>query len=534
LFLDGLDEMPSSVRSAALERLDNETANLRTVLTSRPDEYRHAIAQGRLGNTAVVEVQPVEPDAAHDYLIRDQVGEQRHSWEQVGSYLQAHPGSVAARALNNPLALSMARATYQNLNPTELIDSDRFTTVALLREHLLDRIMVSAWPDGRRRAYVTKWLAWIAHRMDTDRDLVWWDIPAFISLWQLRLAIGLGIGLPAGLAAGVPIERERGWLFGVGAGLLVLAVGLLVEFMFGFEGRFSTEPETLTLRWPRFADLRSTLEEVFEIGLVFLLVCGLAGGLIGAVLVGHAHGITILAVLWLAGVVAFGLVGAAVVGHRTALGGSGAEGAIAGAIAYGLGFGLVLALVVALPLGLVVGGLGAVLSVLKGLLQSVLWGGLIGAAFGLGFGVVAAPVDAWTAPVAKSPGLTTHATYRNVRSLSVIFGLVDVILIALLVALVSGFARPPGVVLVTSLVILVLGGLVGGLRNWLRFRQVALVKLTEFALGLSGNGRVHFLRILEDARHHQVLRQAGTVYQFRHAELQDHLAKIHGQQESAP
>ena len=33
------------------------------------------------------------------------------------------------------------------------------------------------------------------------------------------------------------------------------------------------------------------------------------------------------------------------------------------------------------------------------------------------------------------------------------------------------------------------------------------------------------MRVLEDAHHRQVLRQAGAVYQFRHAELQDHLAK---------
>jgi hypothetical protein len=32
------------------------------------------------------------------------------------------------------------------------------------------------------------------------------------------------------------------------------------------------------------------------------------------------------------------------------------------------------------------------------------------------------------------------------------------------------------------------------------------------------------MRVCEDALDRQVLRQAGAVYQFRHAELQDHLA----------
>jgi hypothetical protein len=330
-----------------------------------------------------------------------------------------------------------------------------------------------------------------------------------------------------GLSVGLLIEREHGLLVGLAAGLLALAVGLLAEIIFLFESLFPIEPKMLKPRWPRFRDLRSTLEDVLTFGFVFLLVCGLGGGAIGVVLVGFAHGFGIWAVLWLVGVLAFGLVGAVTVGHRTALGGSWGVGAVAGALAYGVGFGLPVALVVALPLGLGLGGLSGVLSVLKGVLQYVLWGGLVGAAFGLGSGLVVTLVDAWTAPFASSIAATTHATYRNVRTSSVAFGLVDLLLVALLVGLESGFARSLGTVLVTSLMIMLLGAILGGLASGLRFKQVALVKLTEFTLGLTGQGHVHFLRILEDARHLGVLRQAGAVYQFRHAELQDHLAKIH-------
>ena len=53
------------------------------------------------------------------------------------------------------------------------------------------------------------------------------------------------------------------------------------------------------------------------------------------------------------------------------------------------------------------------------------------------------------------------------------------------------------------------------------------VNLTQLILAATGVGRVKFIRVLEDAHHRQVLRQAGAVYQFRHAELQDHLAEIH-------
>jgi hypothetical protein len=52
------------------------------------------------------------------------------------------------------------------------------------------------------------------------------------------------------------------------------------------------------------------------------------------------------------------------------------------------------------------------------------------------------------------------------------------------------------------------------------------VKLTEIILAFEERSRVNFRRLLEDALDRQLLRQAGTVYQFRHAELQDHLAAM--------
>jgi len=56
-----------------------------------------------------------------------------------------------------------------------------------------------------------------------------------------------------------------------------------------------------------------------------------------------------------------------------------------------------------------------------------------------------------------------------------------------------------------------------------------LLGLTQVVFALRLRGRVRFMRVCEDALDRQVLRQAGAVYQFRHAELQDHLAAIHRQ-----
>jgi predicted NACHT family NTPase len=43
LFLDGLDEMATDARARALKRVETESAGLRIVLSSRPNEYRHTV-----------------------------------------------------------------------------------------------------------------------------------------------------------------------------------------------------------------------------------------------------------------------------------------------------------------------------------------------------------------------------------------------------------------------------------------------------------------------------------------------------------
>lgn len=74
LFLDGLDEMAPTTQHHALARINQEGSGLRIVLSSRPNEYRNAIIGQRMHNTAIVEVQPVDPDEASTYLLHDQIG----------------------------------------------------------------------------------------------------------------------------------------------------------------------------------------------------------------------------------------------------------------------------------------------------------------------------------------------------------------------------------------------------------------------------------------------------------------------------
>jgi hypothetical protein len=66
-------------------------------------------------------------------------------------------------------------------------------------------------------------------------------------------------------------------------------------------------------------------------------------------------------------------------------------------------------------------------------------------------------------------------------------------------------------------------GLAGGLMVGLGGVSGQLL-VAEEVLAISGH-RVRFIRFLEMGLDRQVLRQAGAVYQFRHADLQDRLAE---------
>ena len=422
LFLDGLDEMAPAAQAPALARIDREGAGLRLVLSSRPEEYQQAVSAERIYKTAVIELQAVGPDEARAYLVRDQIGAQHDRWARVGDYLTSHPDSIAARALNNPLTLSLARLTYDNQNPTLLTDPTQFATVAALRNHLIDRILITAYPDEPQRAHATWWLAWIAHHLGTDRDIAWWHIPTWIPEGKLYLGVRLVVGLAGGLVVGL----AGGLAGGLGVGL-VLAI--MVVLGFGImvtpgPGEVGKEPQTILPRWPRPRVLLGLLLLVLGSG----LVVGLTGGL-----------------------------------------------------GVGLGVGLLF-------------GLTALLTLL----------------------------EFWTEPLPHASTATPIATYRIDCGTSIRSGLTGGLVLGLGVGLALGLTGGLLLGLVGGLAV----GLPFGLRGVLRGGAVK-VSFTELVLAITGAGRVKFIRVLEDAHHRQVLRQAGAVYQFRHAELQDHLAKIH-------
>ena len=443
LFLDGLDEMPEPVRALALRRLSEEAGGLRVVLTSRPEEYAWAAQFLRpWGNVAVIELRPVGPADAADYLLHEQHGPRRGAWQRVAASLTEHPDSVAARTLNNPLTLTLAREAYARRDPSELADPAIFGTEVALRGYLNDQIMVTAYPDGRQRAHAVRWLAWVAQSLGTNRDLPWWEIPAWIPRWQLRLVrvftITIVVGLINAVALDIISAFTKGFTGNLAIGLAAnlghgMATGLLFGLVFGIWLGRRARPRELVPRWPRPAALQRVFSDGFT--LVIAIWFALTWGLFGAT--------------------AFGPVGGL---------------AIAAAVALAVEFR-----------------------------------------------------NLWSIPSAYSPSATAAGTYSADRWTTAVtaltLGLV-MVLAGLATGVSLGFASP----LANDLANGVPWGISVAAAAWLAIGQAPRVTFTEIVLACQRRGRVRLMRLLEDAADRQVLRQAGIVYQFRHATLQDRLA----------
>ena len=343
-----------------------------------------------------------------------------------------------------------------------------------LRVHLLDQILIAAYPDPGERAHATYWLGWLAHKMGTQpngpiRELRWWQIPSWIPRWQ----VGLTGALVAGLSVSVGVWLA--WLFidiawlildlvvaesrffkillaGLGFGLF----GALIVGLVSVLGVEAITPRSMAVRWPKLQDLRSMAAMVLRIGPVFALGFGLLSGIGIGLDEGLANGLS------------------------AAVGG-------------GLTFGLIFGVVLGVPLGL---------------------------------------VEVWRTPLAAMMAVTPRLVYRrDVRSHRVS---------GLMIGLTGGIVGGIGGWLTGPWLIspaasgwyggLALGsafglalGLVNGLVGGFRAGAASSLLFTELALWLRGR-RLRFMPLLESALDRQVLRQAGAVYQFRHADLQDRLA----------
>ncbi|MCD9141525.1 hypothetical protein LUZ28_18890 [Streptomyces albireticuli] len=467
--LDGLDEMPPALHKAALDALDRLRPGAPLVVTCRGTEYEAAVAAGGtvLGSAAVVELEPVGVADVIAFLPSERTaGGER--WAATVAHLRATPDGPLARALSSPLMASLARVVYTgpDTDPAELLDPSRFGDPAAIEDHLLD---------------------------------------AFIPAVYTHRPAPPGNGPPRAAPRRYPPELAHKWLTSLATHLRMC--------------------ETRDFTWWQLHGYLAPARRRILV-LVLQLVAGLFAGLGLAPGVGFTTGM----LTGLAGGFGSGLVfpvptlftqpGYANFRLRGRL------RLLVRKLAQGLGMGLVCGAGAVLAVGLAT-ELGAGFP--WGLKAALAAGLGAGAGVGVGIGAMMwlhTPADTISAP---SP----TAVLRHDRIAGAARALVESFGSGLLTGVLVG---GPGFGLTIGVTVGVAAGVGGGFAMGLAQRLVARRRLatdpgawgwftfTRVWLALRGRFPWRLMPFLHDAHRRGVLRQAGAVYQFRHARLQDRLA----------
>jgi hypothetical protein len=514
--LDGFDEIATGSHGTALEELNS--TSLPFVLTSRTAQYVEAVeATDVLTGAAGYELVDLTAEDLADYLPRTArpTGPEKRDgtaptvWDPVLTRLRAQPDSPAcanlAAALRTPLMVLLARTVYSDTpdqDPANLLDMDRFPTPQALEDHLLADFVPTVYRrhpsprPGRQRRQRTwdpqraqHYLSYLAEHLDRQQEhdhqnLAWWRLggslrPSLrilavvvactvitaVSDWLIVLPMDAinGVGVTVALREGI----LEALLFGPAVGLAFgLVYGLLVVF-----GGTVFRPSCMQLRLPgryrRSGGAPARKHRTwFSAGLFGGLVLGL----------GYSPAYTLEQEL--------------LFGH-TFYGGRAVESTLTNVIVFGLVFGP--------TAGLVFGSI----AVLETPLDT---------------GAAATPVSLLTA--------NRTTVLREVLLLLPTLALAIALCGWLITGLLQGLLGPLSWSLAGGLSIGVIGGVIGSLSYAIAFTAWGQwVLLARIWLPLTGRMPWAITAFLDDAYRRGVLRQAGAVYQFRHARLQRHLRR---------
>ncbi|MDX2837759.1 NACHT domain-containing protein [Streptomyces ipomoeae] len=219
--LDGLDELAPSSRSTALAAINAALPPGRPVIvSSRSTEYRQALrpATGvpqRLNGAAGIVLEPLTLDTVATYLRRDAGGEGTPAADRWNPVLdRMSQQSPLTTVLGTPLALFLARTIYNPRpdeagprlpDPAELCDTDRFPTETALRAHLLNAFVPAAyrphslhpcrWTPARAEHVLRK----VAHHLERKRhgtvDIAWWELRYALPAPVLTAVVGSAVSL---------------------------------------------------------------------------------------------------------------------------------------------------------------------------------------------------------------------------------------------------------------------------------------------------------------------------------------------------
>jgi hypothetical protein len=255
--LDGLDEMPAPQRASAIAGINRYGADKPLVMTSRTNAYRDAVGgngERPVVGAAELTLCDLDPAAIRDFLAP--VPDER--WSRLFGRLEAEPVGALARALGNPLMLSLCRAIYTDRSPDELADRYRFAQRGAIEDHLLGRFVHAAYASasgpvdaggfrctgepaqrwlsflaGHADRYYPPWSVRTALRDETSApDLSWWHLyRAEHGAWRI---LGPGVrglmrvGVIAALVTWILTSRAY-WQYGPHNGPVQIRGDLLLD-----------------------------------------------------------------------------------------------------------------------------------------------------------------------------------------------------------------------------------------------------------------------------------------------------------------
>ncbi|WP_406730180.1 NACHT domain-containing protein [Streptomyces sp. NBC_01794] len=584
--LDGFDELPAALRVKALNAVSRSLGVRQpVVLSSRAAEYR--AARVRLEGAAGIELLPVDPDEAAAFLRRgagEPLSGTGSRWHPVEA--QFGTSSPVGRALSTPLGLFLARTLYSPRPgmglpdtssppaPTELLDVARFSSRQMVDQYLLGGFIPASY--GPNTAQAQHVLARLARRLEDhgggSPDIAWWDLrnllPPRRAARTVAAVLGVAVFVTSGVATfmtsatpGIGLGANIIYCLGAGAlyGLLttltvaqasrhLVAVAAcaaaFVQYRVIVAGPWSVADvftAGLTV-WLAFPALRRVADRLRSTGPLRSVTLALVGALIG----GWAYGVL--------NYVAYSVAPPAAIPPSTLAGYALRQGT-----ALGLFLGLAYAARVALtesPAGpggrvvwrwnwsgflaaFVLGGAMTLLAawagqaappmispnspyadwsavVLVGVVVALL-AGLVGAS---GFGLTVRRPDLTSA---ISPRTVLAQDQATSAAMGFTTGIAFMIVFGLAAALITVTG---GIDISQAGSITLLCGLLGAAIGALQHTSYILFLAAQRHLAKHEDFPRDLMAFLEDAHQHRgVLRQIGPVYQFRHIDLQRHLAR---------
>ncbi len=494
--LDGLDELPLPVRSRALAAINAFLpSQWPLVLTSRTAEYREALRSegevtGPLLAAGGIRLIPLTWQIAMEYL-RSDAGAAHTRWDEVNS---SPAGSPVTQALATPLGVFLAKTVFnpRRGEPLNAVPHPRSMLDHASHEDLLTFLFRSFLPaayrgDPQRPCRWTterverplRFLADHLERTSNDGQLRWWQLRRLYS----QMAVRSLVGALAGLLAGGIVFVGSLLLTGIGFALYFFVTALAMP----------GDQEIGRVVWAAFGFAA-------EVSAFLAVPKATAWGVLAAVITAITGWIT--ARRWEEDLPA--------VGVRWSWHQLGADGMGRVLLATAAG-------------ALVTGGVMAVISDEPA----------AGFSDGAVIAVLIVPLLAASALAPRSvapdqaagPASLVGLHRQTLRATALRTGLTTALATGLVVGISVGAAEGYPLSLLFGVFSALAVGAIAGLTTGLASTSWAPYAAATSLLALRRHTPWHLQEFLADAHRRGVLRQSGTAYQFRHRELQRHLAR---------